>query len=1089
MTGHDFFAQPNLVRPDVDVDQARAVAAHYFGVEGVVEELGSNQDRNFRIDSPRGRFLLKIANPVFSDLELDAQDQALVRLAGAVPDMRVPRPELSRDGEYIARFGEDGAVLRARLLSFVPGFSLFDSRYLAPVVVGRLGAMAGQVVAGLADFQHPGLERVSQWDLRNARRVCEALAGFMGDAGRAEVVRGAVEAACDRLDALSPELRVQAIHGDVTDDNVVCERERNGRPVPTGLIDFGDLGSGWIVGELATTCAAILLHSPERPLALLPAVRAFHRIVPLTDAEIAALWPAIVARTGVLVVSGEHQELIDPDNEYAIQRMDNEWQSFEAAMNLPAEVAHTAFRDALTKKSPKRTASRGSLLLPGLPESDTAIVDLTAQSETLRDGTWLNPDAEIQLARRSTTAIFRYGEARLTRTSIHSDHAPESVSLGVEIFCPSGTPVAAPFDGVLCSVTGSVVLAGVDADLHLQGVSPSRAPGEHVKAGDLLGEVEAQTQGPQGRAEAPGEFAPHREAQQRELQRRSDLLGKVEAQTQGPQGRAEAPGEFAPHRETQQRELQRRSDLLGKVEAQTQGAQGRAELPGGLAPHRETQQRGLERRSDLLEGVVPDPVPGDGMGRLFVQLCTVRGSMPPAFVTAEMAAAWGSVCPDPSPLIGLDCAVPAEPTSGDVLELRRKAFAEVQENYYEDPPRIERGWRQHLSDLDGRTYLDMVNNVAAVGHAHPRLNAAVSRQWNLLNTNSRFNYRAVADFSKRLADLLPDPLDTVFLVNSGSEAVDLALRLAQTFTQRQDIVCVAEAYHGWTIGSDAISTSTADNPNALTTRPSWVHPVFAPNMFRGQFRGPDAGARYVENALQVIETAATSGQPPAAFICEAFYGNAGGVPLPDGYLQDVYAAVRAAGGLCIADEVQVGYGRLGHHFWGFEQQHVTPDIVTVAKAMGNGHPLGAVITRRDIAEAFSRNGYFFSSAGGSPVSCAVGMTVLDIIADESLQQNAATIGTHLRTRLESLAHDHPIIGAVHGMGLYMGVELVRDQSTLEPAPDETAAICERLLDLGVIVQPTGDHLNVLKIKPPMCLTPESANFFIDTLTRTLHDGW
>ncbi|WP_170322469.1 aminotransferase family protein [Acrocarpospora macrocephala] len=1017
----------------MDVDQARAVAAQYFGVEGVVEELGSNQDRNFRIDSPRGRFLLKIANPAFSDLELDAQDQALVRLAEAVPDMRVPRPKLSRDGEYIARFGADGAVLRARLLSFVPGFSLFDSRYLAPVVVGRLGAMAGQVVAGLADFQHPGLERVSQWDLRNARRVCEALGGFMADAGRAEVVRGAVEAACDRLDALSPELRVQAIHGDVTDDNVVCERERNGRPVPTGLIDFGDLGSGWIVGELATTCAAILLHSPERPLALLPAVRAFHQIVPLTDAEIAALWPAIVARTGVLVVSGEHQELIDPDNEYAIQRMDNEWQSFEAAMSLPAEVAHSAFRAALTKKSPKRTAPRGSLLLPGIPESDAAIVDLTAQSETLRDGTWLNPDAEIQIARRSTTTIFRYGEARLTRTSIHSDHAPESVSLGVEIFCPPGTPVAAPFDGVLCSVTGSVVLAGDDADLHLQGISSSRDPGERVKAGDLLGEV-----------------ASHSEAQAQGPQRPDDLLGEVashsEAQAQGPQRPGDLLGEFAPHREAQTRELRGRDDLLGLSA-------------------------------------------GDSMGRLFVQLCTLRDSTPPAFVAAEMAVAWGSVCPDPSPLIGLDCAVPAEPTSGDVLELRRKAFAEVQENYYEDPPRIERGWRQHLSDLDGRTYLDMVNNVAAVGHAHPRLNAAVSRQWNLLNTNSRFNYRAVADFSKRLADLLPDPLDTVFLVNSGSEAVDLALRLAQTFTQRQDIVSVAEAYHGWTIGSDAVSTSMADNPNALTTRPSWVHPVFAPNMFRGQFRGPDAGARYVENAVQVIETAVASGQPPAAFICEAFYGNAGGVPLPDGYLQDVYTAVRAAGGLCIADEVQVGYGRLGHHFWGFEQQRVTPDIVTVAKAMGNGHPLGAVITRRDIAEAFSRNGYFFSSAGGSPVSCAVGMTVLDIIADEALQQNAATIGTHLRTRLEALAHDHPIIGAVHGMGLYMGVELVRNQSTLEPAPDETAAICERLLDLGVIVQPTGDHLNVLKIKPPMCLTPESANFFIDTLTRTLHDGW
>ncbi|GAA0439192.1 hypothetical protein Acor_68790 [Acrocarpospora corrugata] len=957
MTGHDFFAQPNLRRPAVSLDQVRVVAAKLFGVEGPIEELGSNQDRNYLVDS---RFLLKVANPVFSDLELDAQDRALLRLAEAVPEMRVPQPQLSRDGEYVARFDADGVELRARLLTFVPGFPLFDSRHLAPVVVGRLGELAGRVVAGLADFQHPGLERLSQWDLRNARRVCEALAGFIADAGRAAAVRDAVAMACDRLDALTPELRVQAIHGDVTDDNVVCEREANGRPVLTGLIDFGDLGCGWIVGELATTCAAILHHEPERPLAILPAVRAFHRLVPLTDAEIEALWPAIIARTAVLVVSGEYQERIDPDNEYATQRTDYEWHSFEAAFSLPAEVGHAAIRDALAKPRPVPAISLGRLL-PALDEPD--VLDLTAQSETLQDGNWLDPEWRIA---SDSTVILRYGEARLTRTAIHSDRAPETVALGVEIFCPPGTPVTAPFAGV---VRSDSVFSGDDADLHLQGVTFTRSPGERLEAGDLLGEVA--------------------------------------------------------------------------------------------------------------------PLPDLAMGRLFVQLCTVKGSTPPAFVTPETASAWMSVCPDPSPLIGLDCAAPAEPTSADVLGLRRQALAEVQENYYEDPPRIERGWRQHLTDLNGRTYLDMVNNVAAVGHAHPRLNAAVSRQWNLLNTNSRFNYRAIAEFSKRLADLLPDPLDTVFLVNSGSEAVDLALRLAQTFTQREDVVCVAEAYHGWTIGSDAISTSTADNPHALTTRPSWVHPVLAPNMFRGQFRGPDAAARYIENARQAIET----GRPPAAFICEPFYGNAGGVPLPDGYLPAVYETVRAAGGLCVADEVQVGYGRLGHHFWGFEQQHVTPDIVTIAKAMGNGHPLGAVITRRDIAETFSRNGYFFSSAGGSPVSCTVGTTVLDIIADENLQQNAATIGDHLRRRVEQLAQDHPMIGAVHGMGLYMGVELVRDPHTLAPAPDETAAICERMLDLGVIVQPTGDLLNVLKIKPPMCLTIESADFFADMLARTLRDGW
>jgi 4-aminobutyrate aminotransferase-like enzyme len=238
----------------------------------------------------------------------------------------------------------------------------------------------------------------------------------------------------------------------------------------------------------------------------------------------------------------------------------------------------------------------------------------------------------------------------------------------------------------------------------------------------------------------------------------------------------------------------------------------------------------------------------------------------------------------------------------------------------------------------------------------------------------------------------------------------------------------------------------------------------------------DQAHRYAEDAVAQIDDLVKSGRPPAAFICEPFYGNAGGIPLPEGYLEGVYTAVRAAGGLCIADEVQVGYGRLGHWFWGFEQQGVVPDIVTVAKGMGNGHPLGAVITRRDIAESYRSQGYFFSSPGGSPVSSVVGLTVLDVLRDEALQKNALEVGEHLRQRLEELATRHQIIGAVHGTGLYLGVELVRDRVTLEPATAETSAICERLRELGVIVQ-------------PLCVTRASADIFADALDETLTHGW
>jgi 4-aminobutyrate aminotransferase-like enzyme len=268
-----------------------------------------------------------------------------------------------------------------------------------------------------------------------------------------------------------------------------------------------------------------------------------------------------------------------------------------------------------------------------------------------------------------------------------------------------------------------------------------------------------------------------------------------------------------------------------------------------------------------------------------------------------------------------------------------------------------------------------------------------------------------------------------------------------------------------------------------------VHTVESPNPYRGEHRGADAGARYAEDVRRVVAQIRADSGGVAAFVAECLYGNAGGVLLPDGYLQQAYQIVRDAGGVCVADEVQVGYGRTGHYFWAFQQQGVVPDLVTVAKAAGNGMAVGAVVTTRAIADAFATQGSFFSSVGGSPVSAAAGLAVLDVIESERLQENAREVGDHLRRRLVELHERHQLIGAVHGLGLYLGVELVRDRETLEPATAECRAICERMRWLGIIVQPTSDFMNVLKIKPPLCLTRESADFFVDTLDHLLTTGW
>lgn len=482
--------------------------------------------------------------------------------------------------------------------------------------------------------------------------------------------------------------------------------------------------------------------------------------------------------------------------------------------------------------------------------------------------------------------------------------------------------------------------------------------------------------------------------------------------------------------------------------------------------------------------------------RIRVQLRRLDVNIPlPAFVEPELVPAWNALAPDPASLLGIRSHAERDEAPAEQAR-RNEVFASAQERYYEHPPQIERGWRHYLVDTTGRVYVDMVNNVTGLGHGHPKVADAVNRQIRVLNTNSRFLYRELAEYSERLLALAPKggEFDTVLLVNSGSEAVDLAIRLAQAATQSKKIVALREAYHGWTMASDAVTTSAFDNPYALTNRPDWVHIADVPNTYRGTYTGADAAPKYIADLSAQLDALTAPNKKGergtiAGFICESVLGNAGGVLLPEGYLKGVYETVRAHGGLCIADEVQVGFGRMGDTFWGVEQSGAIPDIITIAKPMGNGYPIGGVITSKKIADALASEGNFFSSAGGSPVSCAVGMAVLDAMEEEGLQDNARVVGTHLKKRLEALADKHDMIGPVHGHGLYLGVELVRNRETLEPAAEEADAVCERLRELGVVVLTTSERKNVLKIKPPLCLTHESADYVVDALDTVLQTGW
>lgn len=392
-----------------------------------------------------------------------------------------------------------------------------------------------------------------------------------------------------------------------------------------------------------------------------------------------------------------------------------------------------------------------------------------------------------------------------------------------------------------------------------------------------------------------------------------------------------------------------------------------------------------------------------------------------------------------------------------------------------------RGWKQYLYDEEGRVYLDGVNNVCHVGHCHPHVVKAGQQQMALLNTNTRYLHEHLVRYAQRLCATLPEPLSVCFFVCSGSEANELALRLARTHTGRQDIIVVDAAYHGNT--TELINMSPYKHEGAGGTgAPAYVHKAPLADAYRGPYKrsDPGAGAKYARSIEEI-----TQRHQVAALLCEALPGCGGQIVFPENYLKAAYRAVRSAGGVCIADEVQIGFGRVGTHFWGFESQGVVPDIVTMGKPIGNGHPLGAVMTTPEIAASFHNGMEYFNTFGGNPVSCAIGMAVLDVIEQEQLQEHALAVGSHLSNSLSALMEQYALLGDVRGSGLFLGVECVLDRATLTPAPAQAAYIVDRLKEHGILLSTDGPFHTVLKIKPPLSFSRADADVLVTTLEKVL----
>ena len=412
----------------------------------------------------------------------------------------------------------------------------------------------------------------------------------------------------------------------------------------------------------------------------------------------------------------------------------------------------------------------------------------------------------------------------------------------------------------------------------------------------------------------------------------------------------------------------------------------------------------------------------------------------------------------------------------EILKMRGEHISESLSIGHGKPLHITRGEMQYLYSISGKKYLDLVNNVCHVGHCNPHVVSAGQKQMAVLNTNTRYIYDGLTQYIQRLSYTLPEGLDYGFLVNSGSEANELAIRLARAYTNNHDIVVMEGAYHGHTGMLIDLSPYKFRGPGGKGVAEDWVHVAPVPDIFRDNSR----------DYLNEFEGIVRDARPIAGFIVESMLSCAGQIPFPQGYLAKSFELIRSVGGLCIADEVQVGFGRLGSKMWAFEEHGVIPDIVVMGKPIGNGHPMAAVFTTKEIADSF-KGMEFFSTFGGNPVSCAIGMAVMDVIEEKNLIENSKLMGELFIDGLTKLKNRYEIIGDIRGKGLFLGIELVKNRSSLEPAPKEAKLLVEGMLSKNILLSIDGPRKNVIKIKPPMVISKEDVDRTIKSLNEVFSD--
>jgi 4-aminobutyrate aminotransferase-like enzyme/Ser/Thr protein kinase RdoA (MazF antagonist) len=1016
--------------PPVPLTEAVRLARALFGVGGAdlrAAALAGEYDSNFEIVAgDGGRFVLKVMHPARDRSFVDLQCKALDHLAAAAPGLNLPRVRKARSGEAITSLSMPGLEDKTRvdrlvwMLSFIEGTPLAEARPRTDEMLESLGRLLGALDRGLAGFAHPASEREFKWDLSRAGWIEGSLGHIEEPESRALVAR-ALALFKEQVGPALPALPRSVIHGDANDYNVLVNSANAEPRLVVSVIDFGDMHLGLAAAEVAVGATYAVYGRKDKLAAAALVVRGYHLERPLSEGEIAALFPLILARLAVSVTNSAVRKEVRPNDPYVTVSEAGAWDALESLLKIPAPLAHAAFRHACGLPAVARAKevvswleAKADVIAPildfDLRTEQSLIFDLSVDSPLLgadpaAASTANLTDTLFHEIRRAgvKVGVGRYDEARLLYGSprfgegVTPIEERRTVHLGVDLFVEPGSRIYAPLPGEVH------ILVNNDAP---QDYGPllvlKHQTDEGIPFFTLYGHLSEDTLTRLKLGQKVAEF---------------DEIARVGA----PPGN----GDWAPHLH-----FQVILDLLG-------------------------------------------------LDRDFPGVCR-----------ASEREMWKTLSPDPSPILGIpkERFGPPPDSKETTLSKRRLFLGGSVRLSYDRPLKFVRGFGAYLYDETGRAFLDMYNNVPLVGHSHPRVVRAAQEQLGLLNTNTRYLHDNVVRYAERLTALMPEPLRVCFFVNSGSEANDLALRMAKTHTGSEDVIVLENAYHGHTAALIEVSPYKFEGPGGRG-RSHLVHVAPMPDDYRGPFRRGDseAGVKYGRAVGHLVSRLRKAGRRPAAFLAETLPSVGGQIVPPPGYLAEAYGHVREASGLCIADEVQVGFGRLGTHPWGFETQGVVPDIVVLGKPIGNGFPLGAVVTTEAVAKSFDNGMEFFSTFGGNPVACAAGLAVLDVVRDEGLQARALDVGTNLMAVLRMMMEEHRIIGDVRGSGLFLGMELVLDRATREPAPRQAKYLVNRLRELGVLTGVDGPHENVIKLRPPLVLSHDDADLFLSALDQALRE--